>query len=196
MSSLDRHALYCGPDAHSLENLGREYTMLDIEPGYAALFEALRGGLGGRVRGWVKFPAERTRYHRNRCGMCQRSFDGQKCPRCGRPLAMGSRDRLEVIADRREPGAPPCRQLLPLADVIAELMGVERGSKSVRRSQERLLGLPGHERYILTEAMREEIAAAGTLELARRIVAQRTSPPRYQPEKEESREDDQLALGL
>jgi PHP family Zn ribbon phosphoesterase len=39
---LDRHALFCCSDAHSLENLGRECTLLDIEPGYSALFEALR----------------------------------------------------------------------------------------------------------------------------------------------------------
>lgn len=198
VGDLDRHALFCCSDAHSPENLGRECTLLEIEPGYDALFAALRDGSSRYVRGWLKFPIERTRYYRNRCGVCKRSFDGAKCPRCGRPLAQGSRDRLEAIADRRAlaipPDAPPGLQLLPLAYVIAELMGVERGSKGVQRHYERLLGAAGHERHILTLASQEEIAAAGTPELARAILAQRTIPPSLRPEKAGPQADEQLSL--
>jgi PHP family Zn ribbon phosphoesterase len=201
VSNLDRHALFCCSDAHSLENLGREYTLVDIEPSHVTLFDALREGSTTRVRGFVKFPLEHTPYYRNRCGVCQRSFEGKTCPRCGRPLAMGSRDRLEVIADRGEPSekpdAPPCRQVFPLAYVIAKLMGVARDSKGVRRHYERLLEALGHERYILTEATQDEIADAGTPQLARAVVAQRTSTPRpRQPEEETPPNDDQLSLGL
>jgi PHP family Zn ribbon phosphoesterase len=113
---------------------------------------------------------------------------------------MGSRDRLEVIADRSKPSetpdVPPCRQLLPLAYVIAELIGVARDSKSVRRHVARLLDALGDERHILTEATQEEIADAGTPQLARAIVAQRTSPPRQLPEKAALSHNDQFSLGL
>jgi len=198
VGDLDRHALFCCSDAHSPENLGRECTLLEIEPSYDALFTALHDGSRRHVRGWLKFPIERTRYYRNRCGVCQRSFDGERCPRCGRPLAMGSRDRLEAIADRREPAvppdAPPCLQLLPLAYVLAELMGVDRGSKGVQRHYERLLEALGHERHILTQATQEEIAAAGTPELARAILAQRLVPPRHRPEQEDATSDNQMRL--
>jgi DNA helicase-2/ATP-dependent DNA helicase PcrA len=200
VSDLDRQALFCCSDAHSLENLGREYTLMNIVPSFTVLFDALRTGSGDRIHGFVKFPLERTRYYRNRCGVCKKSFDGKTCPRCGRPLAMGSRDRLEVIANRSKPSetsnAPPCRQLLPLSYVIAEQMGVARDSKSVRRHYARLLDALGDERRILTEATQNEIADAGTPQLARAIVAQRTSPPRQLPEKAALPHNDQLSLGL
>lgn len=200
VSALDRHALFSCSDAHSLENLGRECTLLEIEPGYANLFAALRDGSRRHVRGLIKFPVEHTRYFRNRCGVCQRSFDGERCPQCGRPLAIGSRDRLEAIADRREPllpsDAPPCLEILPLAYVLAGLMGVARASKSVQRHYNRLLETLGDERRILTEATYEEIAAAGTPQLARAIIAQRTTPPRAQRKQDAPPGDDQLSLGL
>ena len=197
MATLDRHGLFCCSDAHSLENLGRECLLLDISPDYTALFAALRDGSGPQVRGLIKFPIERTRFYRNRCGVCRESFDGPKCPQCGRTLAIGSRDRLETIASRPEPlfpaGAPPCRQLLPLAYVVAELMGVARDSKGVRNMCERMLQAVGHERRILTEASSAELAEAGTPQLARALMAQRTTPPPRLPETDAPAGDGQLS---
>lgn len=198
VASLDGHGLFCCSDAHSLENLGRECVLLDLEPSYAALFAALGDGSDRYVRGLIKFPIERTRYFRNRCGVCRRSFDGSKCPHCGRTLAIGSRDRLEAIADRRAPifpaGAPACLQVLPLAYLIAELMGFARDSKSVQAVRDRLIEAVGNERHILTQAPFEELAAAGTPQLARALVAQRTEPPRRSPEKTAPSTSEQLSL--
>lgn len=200
VSSLDRFTLYSNSDAHSLENIGRECTVLEIEPSYDALFAALRtGDPRALLRTW-KFPLERTRYYLNRCGICQESFDAQKCPHCGRALVMGARDRLEIVADRSEPvfprETPPFRELLPLADVIGELLGVKRDNASVSRLSERLVAELGHERFILTEATHEAIAQASTGQLARAIVEQRTITPRGVPKKDDRRGDDQLSLGI
>jgi PHP family Zn ribbon phosphoesterase len=177
-SELDRCALFSSSDAHSLENIGREHTLVETEPNFDALFAALRGT--GTVR-TVKFPIERTRYYRNRCLACAASFDGSRCPRCGGALVTGSRDRLEELADRREPQwqnhAPPFLMLLPLRDLLAEVCACGRDSAGVRQLHARLLREVGHERFILTEAEPEKIAPAGTRELARRIVAQRETPP-------------------
>ena len=181
LSALDRHGLFSNSDAHSLENIGRECTLLDIEPGYRALFAALHEGRSDQVAGTVKFPLERTRYFRNRCAQCEESFDGLRCPRCGRRLTMGSRDRLELIADRAEPvyppRSPPFLQVLPLTYVIADLLRVARDSKAVLGWLERLVTALGHERHVLTEATEEQIAAVATAQLARAIVTQRTRPP-------------------
>jgi DNA helicase-2/ATP-dependent DNA helicase PcrA len=199
MATLDRHGLFCCSDAHSLENLGRECLLLDIQPDYSELFAALREGTGPRVRGMIKFPIERTRFYRNRCGICRKSFDGTKCPRCGRTLAIGSRDRLETIASRPAPlfpdGTPPCLQILPLAYVIAELMGVARDSKGVRRICDRVINAVGHERHVLAEASYEELAEVGTPQLARALIAQRTHPPQRFPETDKPEVDEQLSLG-
>ena len=177
-SGLDGCALFSSSDAHSLENVGREHTWVEAESSFDGLFAALGGG--GIVR-TVKFPIERTRYYRNRCLTCAASFDGMRCPRCGGALITGSRDRLETLADRREPQwpkyAPPFLMLLPLRDLLAEVCRCGRDSAGVRQLHGRLLREVGSERFILTEADQEAIAPAGTYDLARRIVAQRETPP-------------------
>ncbi len=183
ISALDACNLFCCSDAHSPGRVGREYTLLDIEPSYAALMSALRDPSSRHIRGFVKFPVEFAGYYRNYCGVCRRAFDGTICLCCGRRLTIGSHDRLETIADRRDPrippGAPPVRQLLPLIEWIALFMGVGEQSEGVKRFHGRLIDALGHERYILTEAPLDEICAASTLGLARVIVAQRSLPPRY-----------------
>ena len=200
LSCLDRLGLFSNSDAHSLENIGRECTLLDIEPGYRAFVAALRGGSAAGVTGTIKFPLERTRYFRNRCAACEESFDGARCPRCGRRLVMGSRDRLELIADRAEPvfppKSPPFLQILPLAYVIADLLQVARDSKAVRGWQERLVTALGHERHVLTEATEERIATVTTTQLARAIVAQRTRPPGRVVKSAREKPPDEGQLGL
>lgn len=183
LSSLDSLGLFSCSDAHSLEKLGREYTVVDIEPNYHALFAALRDGSTKHVVQTVKFPLQRTRYYLNRCSHCQRSFDANTCPVCGRRLVDGSRDRLEKIADRPQPifpeNAPPFQELLPLTSLIAEIAGRKADSEPVKRLHHQLIETLGHERYILTEAREEEIAAIATPQLARAVAAQRTATTEY-----------------
>lgn len=194
VSALDRHALFSNSDAHSLESLGRECTLMEMEPGYEALMHALGSG---SIAGTIKFPVERTRYYLNRCSACKQSFDGRRCPRCGRALVMGVRDRLERIADRAEPVMrdAPFMQVLPLAYVLCEQMGMPRTAKSVHAWVERLLEALGNERHILTEAGEDEIADVATVSLARAIVQQRTETPR-RIDEEPPAEEEQLGLGL
>ena len=181
-----------------MENLGRECTLMEIEPSYAGLFRALHAGPAAAILGTIKFPLERTRYYRNRCSTCQKSFDGNFCPQCGRLLTMGSRDRLEMIADREEPDlpskSPPFCELLPLRYVLADIFEVKRESKSVSDWQARLFRALGHERFILTEATFEQIAEVGTPHLARAVVLQRTLPPGRLPTLTKDSPNEQLAL--
>jgi PHP family Zn ribbon phosphoesterase len=113
---------------------------------------------------------------------------------------MGSRDRLELIADRAEPAyppqSPPFLQILPLAYVIADLLRVARDSKAVLAWQERLVAALGDERHVLTEAAEERIAEVATAQLARAIIAQRTSPPGrlVKPARATQPSDGQLGL--
>ena len=199
VAGLDRRFLFSNSDAHSLENIGREVTLIEGATNFETVFVALRGvGTSAdgnanpapgcaRVVGTMKYPIERTRYFRNWCGICQISIDGEKCTTCGRPLAMGARDRVEQIADRAGPlfptDAPPWVMVLPLAEALADLLGVDDGSKAVQQQHARLLEALGHERYILTEATFEEIARVGTAQLARFIVGQRTTPVGQKPVK-------------
>lgn len=178
ISVLDHCGLLANSDAHSLENLGREYTLVEAAEDFDALFATLEANRCERVCGWVKFPLPWTRYFLNWCSHCEQPFDAQLCPACRRRLVAGARDRLEIVADRRMPLVPPhapqAQHLLPLAFVLAALMGTTPDSKSVRWHQNRLRDALGNERYILTEAPQEAIADTSTPQLARMIVAQRS----------------------
>jgi PHP family Zn ribbon phosphoesterase len=190
VGSMDRHALFSCSDAHSLENLGRECTVLQIEPSYAALFAALWSGSSTQVIRTVKFPLVRTRYYLNRCGPCAESFEGSTCPQCGRPLVMGARDRLAVVATRESPqypdNAPPFTEFLPLHYLLAELTGHPQDGVQVRKLQERMLAT-GSERYLLTEASSDEIEQVSSPGVARAILAQRAGKYDFTPPVKKSK---------
>ncbi len=185
MSTLDRHALFCCSDAHSLANIGREYLVVDIEPSFDQLFAAIQSAASPLRRGLVKYPLARARYYPNWCGHCQRGDFAQRCPACGKPLVAGSRDRLEAIADRPLPDpraeAVHCQQLRPLQLLLADLGQCSPKSKAVARDYDRLIGAAGNERYILTQAPAEQLAVESTPQIARLIVEQRTATPEFSP---------------
>jgi DNA helicase-2/ATP-dependent DNA helicase PcrA len=178
--SVDRFGLFSCSDAHSLEKLGRECTLLDIQPGYDFLMAALRAGTRDQVRGTLKVPLESTRHYLNWCSPCQASHDAQDCPQCGRRLTMGSRDRLARLDGiRPEPAwpakVPPCEVLRPLAWIIAGVEGRSPDSAGVKRAETEIVNQLGQpERFILTEATAEELVRFTKPEIAAAILDQRT----------------------
>ncbi|MFT3870339.1 MAG: endonuclease Q family protein [Nibricoccus sp.] len=180
ISALDGHTLICSSDAHSPAKLGREYTILDIEPNYDSVISTLRHPAQTRLLRYVKYPCERTGYYYNYCGFCQNAQHGSICAHCERPLIVGSRDRVEVIADRNEPISlphdPPFCELVPLVELIAQELGLSRDSERVCRLHTRFLHEIGHERYVITEAPLEELLHVTTPAFANAIVDQRHAP--------------------
>lgn len=180
LPGLDRFALFSSSDAHSLDNLGRECTLFDIEPSYDTLMAALRAGTRDHVCGTLKFPLGLTRHYLNWCSQCQESCEGKICPRCGRSLTMGSRDRLPLLDQvRPEPVfpdlAPPFETLMPLAQVIATVKQRKSVGAGVLRAVDEMVGQLGqHERGILTETTAEDLMRVTTPEIAQAILAQRT----------------------
>lgn len=178
IASLDGHALFANSDAHSPENLGRECTLLDTEPGYDAMCAAIRDGTRERVLGCIKYSIHRTRYFLNWCAKCKRPHDAELCPQGHGRLITGSRDYLERIATRPEPAAlphtPRFRQYVPLREFLGEFLRAGETSQKVIALQEQLLRQVGHERYILTKAPHEELAQASSEPLAAALVAQRS----------------------
>jgi DNA helicase-2/ATP-dependent DNA helicase PcrA len=185
LSTLDGLGLFSCSDAHSPENIGRECTILKTEPGFAPMIAALRRGSRPQVLGTLKFPLPRTRYYLNRCPACAQSFEGSRCPKCQGRLVMGSRDRLEHIANRATPdfppGSPPFRMLLPLRYLLGELCGTNRSSKTVDRIYDLLTTEVGHERFILTKAEPDALTRACPPQIAQAIVNQRRAGHVFAP---------------
>ena len=78
---------------------------------------------------------------------------------------MGVLQRVEDLADRpagaRPPPAAGCRNLLPLDELVAEVAGVGRTSKTVRRTVDAMVERLGPELPILERVALEAIDEAG-----------------------------------
>lgn len=174
VSALDRFTLVSHSDAHSPSKLGREANLLDIEPSYAAMADAIEGRSGG-FAGTLEFFPEEGKYHfdgHRNCGVCLSPTEaepfGGKCPVCGRKLTIGVQHRVEELADREEgfrpAGARPFESLAPLPEVIAAATGTSAAGTRVAAVYETMLHTLGSEFTILRETPLEDIGrAAGPL---------------------------------
>ncbi len=199
VSALDRYALVSNSDAHSPEKLGREVNLFDCELAYGALFNALhpspahgRGAGGEGLLGTVEFFPEEGKYHLDGHRACNIVWDPPStrahrglCPVCGKPVTVGVMHRVEALADRpagvRPPHAPPFHSLIPLPEVLGEVLGVGAGSKQVQAEYMKLLGRLGPELTILRETPLAGIAAAGGERLAEGIGRMRRGEVVAQP---------------
>jgi DNA helicase-2/ATP-dependent DNA helicase PcrA len=177
VKSLDRYHLVSNSDAHSADKLGREATIFDTTLDYHALRRAMATGEG--LLGTVEFFPEEGKYHLDGHRDCNVVLSPEEtrelggiCPVCKRPLTVGVLSRVEDLADRPEgekPGsARPFYSLIPLTEILGEIMQVGSTSRKVSAAYERLIARLGGELPLLADVDTDEIrAVAGeTLALA------------------------------
>ena len=155
-------------DAHSpeLHRLGREFTRLNVDRPTPA------GVLGALKRGDVAlnvglFPEE-GKYNETACMRCLHHYSlaeaeehGWRCPEDRTPLKKGVHDRARELSDGEPRPRPPYLHLIPLAQVIAEVLGLgSPTAKAVRRVHEALLAAFGTEIAVLVDLPESEIAGS------------------------------------
>jgi DNA helicase-2/ATP-dependent DNA helicase PcrA len=181
VSFLDRYRLTSNSDAHSPGKLGREATAFDCDPDYPAIRRALETGDG--YVGTVEFFPEEGKYHADGHRKCEVRLSpqetlalGGRCPVCGQPLTIGVSHRVDRLADRTEAEAlPPATagevtSLVPLPEILSELLSSGPATRTVERSYDRVIGTLGSELSILGEMPVEDIARAGSELLAEAIT--------------------------
>ncbi|MFP4213031.1 MAG: UvrD-helicase domain-containing protein [Desulfohalobiaceae bacterium] len=168
-SRLDRFQLVSSSDAHSGEKLAREANIFSGEPGFETILRALKSeGLGHKFLGTVEFFPEEGKYHLDGHRKCGVVLDPRQtrelrnvCPVCGGQLTVGVLNRVLALADRESPeqppGSPGFTSLIPLPELLSEIMGVGPRSKTVYRSYDRLLQRFGSELFILQQQDLEEL---------------------------------------
>ncbi len=184
LSRLDRYALVSNSDAHSPSKLGREACVFDTELSYFEMRQALRTGQG--YQGTVEFFPEEGKYHldgHRKCGIRLTPEEslrhGGNCPACGKPVTRGVMHRVVELADRsgppdpRPPRAAPFRSLIPLDEVLAEVLGVGPQTHTVRRAFDGLVARLGPELSILESVPVEDLRRAGWSLLAEAIARMR-----------------------
>ena len=176
ISALDRFTLISNSDCHSPAKLGREANIFTTGFDYFSLRKALQAPVneaGQQVfAATVEFYPEEGKYHcdgHRKCQVCLEPQETRKvrglCPACGKPMTIGVLHRVMELADRDRPvyppGSPQVHSLIPLHEIVAELLDCGPTSKKVLEGYIRLINLFGAEFTLLLDTAVEDIRAQG-----------------------------------
>lgn len=185
LSALDRFRLVSNSDAHSPAKLAREANLLTCAPTYPALARALSDPGDPGLVGTLEFFPHEGKYHldgHRKCGVRLEPAEtrelGGRCPVCGKALTVGVLSRVEELADRSEGyrplEAPIFESIVPLNEVVGEVMQRGPATQGVVQAVEDLLAALGPELFILRQASPEELERAGGPLLAEAIRRMRS----------------------
>ncbi len=169
---LDGLTLISNSDAHSPMKLGREANIFDTSLNYGSIISAMKTGNPQRFLGTFEFYPEEGKYHLDGHRKCNLSFSpkqtmaaGGICPVCKKPLTLGVLYRVEELADRSEGEITekrnPFYSIVPLADILSEILQVGPNSKKVGRNYLSALTSLGDEFTILDQLDYDLIENAG-----------------------------------
>lgn len=181
LSALDKICLLSNSDAHSPSRIGREANVFDLPLDYAMILNAIRNRDKKNFLYTLEFFPEEGKYHydgHRNCGVLSSPAESRKnknlCPVCGRSLTLGVMHRVESLADRKEGfipgGAIPAKHLVPLEEIIAEVLGQAVGTKAVQAEYYRLISVLGPEFKILLDVPLEELARAASSQICEAIA--------------------------
>ena len=181
LSSLDKITLISNSDAHSPQKIGREANVFDTELSYPAIIEAIKTKNPQKFLYTIEFFPEEGKYHFDGHRICGIKLSPQEtkkyngtCPVCGKPLTIGVLNRVEELADREEgfkpEGAVPFKSLVPLEEIIADVLSQGTGTKEVEKEYKNLIEKFGSEFNILLDVTREELGGITSPEIAEGII--------------------------
>jgi len=179
IKQLDNVALISSSDSHSAYpwRIGREATVFEMkELSYTELIRAIRENT---IAETIEFYPEEGKYHfdgHRNCGTClspKESLAMKKiCPGCKKQVTVGVASRVEELADRegKSPSARPYRNLIPLSEIIAHVIGGTVASKKVWEEYFKLVKAFGNELTVLS-AKQEELTKHVDERIAKAIAS-------------------------
>lgn len=186
LSRLDSVMLVSNSDAHSLDKLGREANVFEMqEPSFAELRRILVEKDTKAFLETIEFFPEEGKYHADGHLNCSFWCEPEEtfkrnglCPKCGKPLTIGVLNRVSLLADRALPAsgisnAVPHRYIVPLAEVLSQVLGVGPSSKKVRAAYDVLVSCGRSEFGVLLDVPFEELSEVAGEGMAQAIVAMR-----------------------
>jgi uncharacterized protein (TIGR00375 family) len=167
-SELDRFTLVSNSDSHSPKKIGREANVFSKALDYKEILEVIKTKDRERFLYTVEFFPQEGKYHwdgHRKCAVRLAPTEAKKvnntCPTCGRRLTIGVMHRVEHLSDREEnfmlKSAPACKHLVPLAEIIANALGVGVDTVGVDAEYNKLINAFGSEFTLLLETSAEEI---------------------------------------
>uniref|UniRef100_A0A7C4TC43 DNA helicase UvrD n=1 Tax=candidate division WOR-3 bacterium TaxID=2052148 RepID=A0A7C4TC43_UNCW3 len=171
LSALDRFTLVSNSDAHSPNRLGREANVFSEELDYFALRDVLKNKDRGKFLYTIEFYPEEGKYHfdgHRKCGVRlspkEARMNNNLCPVCFKNITIGVMHRVELLADREEGFVPsdaiPFKNLIPLEEIIADVLGIGRDTAGVKNEYLKLCRQFGSEFEILLNTPIQELKNA------------------------------------
>ena len=180
-SKLDRFSLISNSDSHSPQKIAREANVFDIEMSYRSIMDTLKKKDKKKFLYTIEFFPEEGKYHYDGHRACNIRFSPQEtrknkniCPACGKPLTIGVMNRVAELADRPEGFVPensiPFKRMIPLAEIIADTLGVGDGSKAVEAEYCAIIPRLGTELEVLTEISDDKLLRELPIKIAKAII--------------------------
>ncbi len=192
LSKLDKYTLVSNSDAHSLEKLGREANVLELDPAklsYKTLTETIKTR-NGFLKTYEFYPEE-GKYHydgHRDCKVVMAPWETKDhngiCPVCRRKLTVGVMNRVFQLSDRnfgfKPPGVVPFQHIVPLMTIISKAMKKSETSRFVIEEYGRIVRYFGTE-FSVFEATSEKIRLATSPEIANAIIRSIEGRIRWRP---------------
>lgn len=177
---LDQRSIVSFSDAHSSAKMGREVTIFQEELSYRGLLRALKNQ---KIERTLEFFPEEGKYHFTGHRACfirhsphETAKLGLICPRCGKPLTIGVMHRLSQLAEQNrpegfsDPQRPGFQMMVPLLEILAEVLGSPPASKKVMQDYQNLIKEFKNELNILFEVKEGELEKNHSPRLAQAIA--------------------------
>ncbi len=180
LSKLDKFVLVSNSDAHSPAKLAREANLFKCELSYSAMLAALKSPNTDEFLGTVEFFPEEGKYHLDGHRKCSKRMTPEEtiankgiCSVCGKKVTVGVLYRVEELADRaagfKPNNAKQFYSLIPLPEVLSEILNVGPNTKTVNKKLDHLLTKLGSELTILFDLPLTDIEKIGGALLAEGI---------------------------
>jgi uncharacterized protein (TIGR00375 family) len=192
LSKLDKYTLISNSDAHSPAKIGREANFFDCPMDYENIIGTLKNKDRDKFLMTVEFFPEEGKYHYDGHRKCnallspaEAKLNRNICPICGRKITIGVMHRVDDLADRPEGFLPenriPFKNLIPLIEVISEVMGVSSTSKGPEKEYRSLVEKLGNEFDILMNVTKDDLLHNTSSNIAQGILAVREAKVNITP---------------
>ena len=178
--ALDKITLISNSDSHSPQKIGREANVFDTDLSYQGIIDAIKSKNPNKFLETIEFFPEEGKYYYNghrKCEIVLSPKESKKlnniCPKCNKPLTLGTLHRIDELASRKEGYKPeqviPYKKTIPLDEIIGDAKGVGFKTKTVEREYKNLIKRFNTEFDILFSVSPKQIERVSCFEIAEGI---------------------------